>query len=86
MAGRGQTNGWQPFFALEFGMSHTKYHTYIRTSPRGLRHVVRRRTGTWAKPHKGRTGYWFYPYWRRHDDRLTARVVELLDGFMEGAL
>jgi hypothetical protein len=85
-AGKGTWQGWQPYFALEFGMSHTKVHTYTRTSPRGQRHFVRRRTGTWAQPHRGRVGYWLWPYWRRNDGRLTDKVAQLVDAAIKEAL
>jgi hypothetical protein len=85
-AGKGSWQGWQPFYALEFGMSHSKYHTYVRTSSLGNRHFVRRRTGTWAQPHKGRTGYFLWPYWRRNDARLTDKVARLIDQTIEANL
>jgi hypothetical protein len=84
--GKGTWRGWQPFFALEFGMSHSKRHTYTRVSPRGQRHFVRRRTGTWAPPHRGRDGHWLWPYWRHHDARLTDKVARLLDATIKEAL
>jgi hypothetical protein len=82
-AAKGEWNGWQPFFALEFGMSHSKWHTYVRRSANGGRHFVRRRSGTWAPVHAGRRGHWFYPYWRANDHRLTARVAKMLNAFIE---
>jgi hypothetical protein len=85
-AGKGTWQGWQPYFALEFGMSHTKVHTYTRVSPRGRRHFVRRRTGTWAPPHRGRQGYWFFPAMRRSSDRQTERVAQLVDAAIKEAL
>jgi hypothetical protein len=86
-AGRGEWKpGFQPYFGLEFGGSQTKYTTYIRTSPRGLRHVVRRRVMTWALPHRGRKGYWFHPAMSRSTDRYTEKVAQLLDRYLGEAL
>jgi hypothetical protein len=85
-AGKGTWQGWQPFFALEYGMSHDKYHTYVRTSPKGRRHVVRRRVGTWAPVHRGRRGYWFHPYFTAHLPEQRVKVVRLADDFIRGAL
>jgi hypothetical protein len=85
-AGKGKWDGWQPFFALEYGMAHEKYHTYVRTSPKGKRHVVRRRTGRWAPVHRGRSGYWMWPYWEAHQDKLRDRVVNLADAFIRRSL
>lgn len=85
-AGRGTWNGWQPFFALEFGMSHIKQHTYIRRSPKGVRHVVRRASGTWAPEHRGQSSYWFWVYWEKNADDLRDRVIDLADDFLRRVL
>lgn len=86
-AGKGSWNGWQPFFATEFGMSHTQYHTYIRRNrTRPGRHVVRRRSGTWANPHLGSHGYWFSPYWAANEERLRQKVITLADDFIGRSL
>lgn len=83
-AGKGATvtqpggSAWQPFYSLEFGRDHGKYSTYVRRSNRGGRGFVRRRTGTWARG-RAKGGHWLFPYWRRHDARLTDRVARLLD-------
>lgn len=79
-AGKGSTQGWQPYFALEFGMSHAKVHTYIRRNRKKPgRHFVHRRTGTWAQPHRGRVGYHFWPYWESHQPELRDAAVRLID-------
>lgn len=79
-AGKGAPLGWVPFFALEFGMSHAKVHTYLRRNRRaGGRHVVHRRVGTWARPHLGRRGYHFWPYWESHQAQLRDAVIRMTD-------
>jgi hypothetical protein len=86
-AGRGEWKpGFQPFFSLEFGRDHNKFSTYVRTSPRGVRHFVRRRTGTWAPQHRGRAGWWFFPAMSRSSDRYTEKVATMLADFLEGSL
>lgn len=75
--------GFIPFFALNFGMGRHK-HQYIRTNRSGAgRHMVRRRTGTWAPvwigpPHD----YWFWRYWEANEPRIRAKVVTLTNEFM----
>lgn len=83
--GRGSWDGWQPFFALEFGMHHHKYHTYIGNRA-GKRFVVRRRVGTWAPPWVKGRGLWFYPYWEKHLPEQRAKVVRLADAFIRERL
>lgn len=86
-AGKGSWRGWQPFWATNYGMAHSKVHTYIRRNRKnGGRHVVRRRSGTWAPEHRGRHGYWFEPYWERNIDRQRKRVVDLADAYLRRVL
>ena len=86
LAGKGSWQGWQPFFSLNYGMSHDKFHTYIRRSPRGMRHVVRRRTGTWAPQWKPKHAYWFEPYFDKHLPEQRAKVMKIADDFIRTRL
>lgn len=80
-AGKGTWQGWQPFFALEFGMNHRTKHTYIMNR-RGSRYVVRRRVGTWAPVHQGQFGYWFHPALEKSVDVYRPKVAALADEFL----
>ena len=85
-AGVGSWNGWQPFFALDHGMSHEAYHTYLRRSKRGRRHIVRRRVGRWAPEHRGSYSYWLEPGIAKTMDKYRERVIGLMDGFIRRRL
>ena len=91
-AGKGTTNEgtggpWQPFFALEYGMSHDNVHRYVRRNRSGAgRHLVNRRVGRWAPEHRGASGNWFWPYWEANQDRLRDQVIDLADDFIRRAL
>lgn len=76
--------GFVPFFALNFGMHHNAWHKYIRKNRSGGgRHVVRRRSGTWAPVWQGPPhDYWFWRYWEANEDRVRAKVVTLTNDFM----
>lgn len=84
-AGKGTWEGWQPFFALNYGMHHNKYHTYIMKR-RGQRFVVRRRTGRWAPQWVKGRGLWFEPYFDKHLPEQRAKVMNLADEFIRGEL
>jgi hypothetical protein len=81
-AGKGTWRGWQPFFATNYGMSHSKRTTYLRRSPSGGRHVVRRRIGTWAPEWVPNSDYWFWRYWSKNEDRIRSKVVTLTNEIM----
>jgi hypothetical protein len=81
-AGKGVWKGWQPFFATNYGMDHDTKHTYLRRSPRGRLHVVRRRVGTWAPEWVPKSDYWFWRYWESHENRIRGRIVTMTNEFM----
>jgi hypothetical protein len=83
-AGKGQWNGWQPYFVLEFGGQKLAKVTYVnRQRTTKSRYVIRRRTTMQFEPHRGREGIWMFPYWRRNEAHLRNRVIRLMDDFIE---
>lgn len=79
--------GWQPFFAMEFGMNRGAYTTYLRRRKRGNgQQVVRRRVRTWALPARRRNGYWLAPGFRRMVPRYRRLIVAEVDQFVRDRL
>lgn len=93
IAGKGSWPGdhghpWQPFFAMEFGMSRGRFTTYTRRRRRGGGVVVvRRRVRTWAIPaNRGRDGLWLGPRMRVLAPEYRHEVMDLVDEFLAEVL
>lgn len=92
VAGKGSWPGdhghpWQPFFAMEYGMSTRKRTTYVRRRRRGGSVVVRRRVRTWAIPARAsRGGLWLGPAMRTLAPEYRHKVIDLVDRFLAEVL
>jgi hypothetical protein len=85
-SGAGGGKPFQPFFSTNFGMGRA-YHTYIRKNRSGLgNHIVKRRVGTWAPVHVGSYSYWLDDGFKQTNDKYRARVIDLLDDYLQEVL
>lgn len=90
VAGKGSWAGdhgdpWQPFFLMEFGGYRGDYTTYTRRRKGGGAVPVRRRTKTWALPHRAR-GYWFRKALNRTQPKYRDVAASVIDEFIRGRL